>query len=396
MNKYKTLASLFGFSIWAQVSAYAQETQIVKIGSAEPTSGEIAHLGIDNENGARLAIDDINSKGDLIVAGKKLKLVLVTADDAGDPQNAVPVAKKLIKQGVVAVVGHLNSGVSIPASKVYSQYGLTQVSPSSSNPDYTLRSEKTRNGLVSTYRVVAHDGIQMPALMNYIIEHSKIKTAITIDDGTQYGTLNKLAAESTLLANEIEIISDSTIKNHEGNAFEDIQERPNFRPYLSKFKKNQPDLIVFGGMDSDAVILATQLKQVGIKSQLASDDGACTNAFIDLAGSAGENMICIISGQPLEHMQKGSEFIAHYEQRYPGKKVQIYAPFAYDAVYAIVEAMKIANSTSREAITAAMPKVDFEGVTGRIHFDKNGDIINGPLTIYRVENQKLVVQAVVR
>lgn len=397
MKTYNTVASLIGLSILTSLNVYAQTSEVVKIGSAEPTSGAIAHLGIDNENGAKLAIDDINSRGDLVIAGKKIKLLLVAEDDGGDPKYGPVAALKLINKGIVAAVGHLNSGVSIPANDVYSGFGVTQISPSSTNPDYTLNSKKTPSGLVSSYRVVAHDSLQMPALMNHIVKFSKIKTAATIDDGSQYGEANILEAAYALIGNDVEIISDQTIKsNARGYSRGMTLTKTDFEPFLSSLKTNQPDLIVYGGMDSEAAKLAIQMKQLGIKSQLASVDGACTNGFITLAGSAGENMFCVISGEPIEKMPNGKDFEQHYEQSFLGKKVQIYAPFAYDAVYAIVEAMKIANSTTREAITAAMPKVDFEGVTGRIHFDKNGDIINGPLTIYRVVNQKLVAQEVVR
>ena len=143
----------------ASGSALAQGAP-VKIGHVGPLTGAIAHLGKDNENGARLAIEEINKAG-LTINGKKVVLELVAEDDAGDPKTGTAVAQKLVDAKVVAVVGHLNSGVSIPASKIYSDAGIVQISPSSTNPAYTQQGFKT------TYRVVATDAQQGPALANY-------------------------------------------------------------------------------------------------------------------------------------------------------------------------------------------------------------------------------------
>ncbi len=136
----------------------------VKIGSGEPKTGGIAHIGKDNENGVQLAINDINAKGDLVIGGKKVKLVMIGEDDASDPKQGTIVAQKLVDAKVAAVVGHDNSGVSIPANAIYSAAGLVQVSPASTDPDYTLKSKRTPQGSVSAYRVVATDTEQAPAL----------------------------------------------------------------------------------------------------------------------------------------------------------------------------------------------------------------------------------------
>lgn len=138
----------------------AMADQVVKIGSVEPTTGGISHLGKDNENGARLAVEEINAKG-LTIGGKKVTLQLDAQDDAADPRQATQVAQKLVDDEVVAVIGHLNSGTSIPASKIYSDAGIVQISPSATNPTYTQQGFKT------TYRVVATDAQQGPALASY-------------------------------------------------------------------------------------------------------------------------------------------------------------------------------------------------------------------------------------
>ena len=169
------LAKIFmALTLGLSLSAWA-EPLVVKIGSAAPKTGGIAHLGIYNENGARLAVQDINAKGDLVINGQKVILQLVCEDDQGDPKMGPVVAQKLVDEGVVAVVGHLNSGVSIPANEVYAYAGMIQVSPSSSNPVYTTKNNLTPKGHVSGYRLVAHDGLNSQALANFILKNKKFE-----------------------------------------------------------------------------------------------------------------------------------------------------------------------------------------------------------------------------
>ena len=158
----------------------------VKIGSGAPKTGGIAHLGKDNENGTILAVQEINAKGGVKVGDKMAKFAIVGEDDAGDPKQGPVVAQKLVDAKVVGVVGHLNSGVSIPANAVYAKAGLVQISPSSTNPDYTLKGNKTPKGSVSSYRVVATDAQQGPALAKFMMKAGG-KTVAILDDATQYG-----------------------------------------------------------------------------------------------------------------------------------------------------------------------------------------------------------------
>ena len=355
----------------------------VKIGSGEPKSGGIAHIGKDNENGVQLAINEINAKGDLIIGGKKVKLVLVGEDDAADPKQGTIVAQKLVDEKVAAVVGHATSGVSIPANAVYSAAGFVQVSPSSTDPTYTLKSNKTPKGSVSSYRVVATDAQQGPALAKYMLNHG-VKTIAIIDDSTQYGKgladqveKSMKDAGATVVAREA--TSDKT---------------SDFKALLTKIKSLNPDYVFWGGMDDTGATLAKQLKELGLNSKLAGADGLCTAKFMELSGAAGKGAVCSQAGMPLEKMPKGAEFSANYEKTFPGQKVQIYAPFAYDATYAIVAAMKLANSVEPEAIAAAMPKVAIEGLIGPIAFDEKGDIKNGAISIFEVKDKLDIIDII--
>ena len=381
---YRVALTLIGMGLSVNVWA---EPLIVKIGSAAPKTGGIAHLGKDNENGAQLAINELNTKGDLAIAGQKVVLQLVGEDDEGDPKIARIVAQELVDAGVVAVVGHLNSGVSIPANSIYSAAGMVQISPSSTNPYYTFRSDRTSQGNVSAYRVVAHDDVQNKALAMFVIKHTKIKNIAVFNDSTQYGVEGSREFVLNLEGSNVKVIDLVSVTNNK---------MTNFHPDLVELKNKKIDAIYWGGMDDVAAALVTQMREMGITAQLITVDGACTNQFIELAGVSAENALCSQSGLPLSEMAQIKKFNKNYEQTFAGQKVQIYAPFAYDAIYAIVEAMKIANSTKREAITAAMPKVNFVGLTGRIHFDSRGDIIDGPITIFKVKNQRLEVETIVR
>ena len=357
----------------------------VKIGHGAPRTGGIAHLGKDNENGAQLAVNEINAQGGIKVGDKVVKLALVGEDDAADPKQGPVVAQKLVDAGVVGVVGHLTSGVTIPANAVYAKAGMAQISPSSTNPDYTLKGEKTPKGSVSTYRMVATDAMQGPAMGRFMLNKGA-KTVAILDDSTQYGKGLADQVEKTLKDGGVQIVA------HEAST----AVTTDFKAILTKIKGMNPDYLFWGGMDDTAASLVKQMKELGMTTKLASADGPCTKKFIDLAGDAGEGVVCSQAGMPLSKMAKGAEYNANYEKTFAGQKVQIYSPFAYDAVYALAEAMKISGSTEREAIAAAMPKVNFSGLTGQVAFDEKGDIKGGAISIFQVINKNLEVIDIIK
>ncbi len=357
----------------------------VKIGHGAPRTGGIAHLGKDNENGAQLAVNEINAQGGIKVGDKVVKLALVGEDDAADPKQGPVVAQKLVDAGVVGVVGHLTSGVTIPANAVYAKAGMAQISPSSTNPDYTLKGEKTPKGSVSTYRMVATDAMQGPAMGRFMLNKGA-KTVAILDDSTQYGKGLADQVEKTLKDGGVQIVA------HEAST----ATTTDFKAILTKIKGMNPDYLFWGGMDDTAASLVKQMKELGMTTKLASADGPCTKKFIDLAGDAGEGVVCSQAGMPLSKMAKGAEYNANYEKTFAGQKVQIYSPFAYDAVYALAEAMKISGSNEREAIAAAMPKVNFSGLTGQVAFDEKGDIKGGAISIFQVINKNLEVIDIIK
>ncbi|MBP0621324.1 branched-chain amino acid ABC transporter substrate-binding protein [Cupriavidus consociatus] len=351
---------------------------VVKIGHAAPLTGGIAHLGKDNENGARLAVEEVNKAG-LEVGGKKIKLELVGEDDAADPKTGTSVAQKLVDAKVVAVVGHLNSGTSIPASKIYSDAGIVQISPSSTNPDYT------KQGFKTTYRVVATDAQQGPALANYASKTLHAKSVAIVDDATAYGKGLADEFEKTAKAAGVNVVAREATND----------KATDFKAILTKIKGKKPDVIMYGGMDATGGPFAKQAKELGIGAKIVGGDGVCTDKVAELAGDAVTNIICSEAGLALSKMEQGADFSKRYQARF-NAPVQIYAPFTYDAVMVIVDAMKRANSTEPAAILAEMPKTNYKGVIGNIAFDDKGDMKEGTITLYEYKDKKKSVLDVVK
>ena len=361
-----------------KASSIPSDAVEVKIGHVAPLTGPIAHLGKDNENGARLALEEINKAG-LTIDGKKVVLTLVPEDDAEDPKTATQVAQKLVDAKVAGVVGHLNSGTSIPASKIYSDAGITQISPSSTNPDYT------KQGFKTTYRLVATDAQQGPALADYVSKNLKAKTVAIIDDSTQYGKGLADEFEKTIKAAGVKVVTREASNN----------KATDFKAILTKVKGTKPDVIMYGGMDATGGPLTKQAAELGIKAKVVGGDGMCTEKLAELAGDAVVNVVCSEAGMALSKMAQGADFQKRYKERF-NSDVQIYAPFTYDAVYVLVDSMKRANSTDPSKILLAMPDTKMTGFIGNIAFDNNGDMKEGVITLYDFKDKKKTVLEVIK
>ena len=362
-------------------TALAQE-QVVKIGHVGPISGAIAHLGKDNENGARMAIDELNAKG-VTIGGKKVKFELLAEDDAADPKQATAAAQKLVDAKVNGVIGHLNSGTTIPASKIYHDAGIPQISPSATNPKYTQQGFKT------TFRVVANDGQLGGTLGRYAADQMKAKKVAVIDDRTAYG---QGVAE--------EFIKGAKAKGVQVVAQQYTNDKAtDFNAILTSIKAKNPDVVFFGGMDAVAGPMLRQMKALGINAKFMGGDGICTENLVNLAGDAiGEpgKIVCAEAGGVEEAQKKGmEEFRAAYKKKF-GIDVQLYAPYVYDAVMVMVEAMKKAGSAEPAKYLPELHKISYKGVTGNIAFDPKGDIKSGTLTLYTYKGGKREQIAVVK
>jgi branched-chain amino acid transport system substrate-binding protein len=375
-----TLIAAAAATIFA--GAVSAQDMVVKIGHVGPTSGGIAHLGKDNENGARMAIDELNAKG-VTIGGKKAKFELVAEDDAGDPKQGTAVANKLVDAKVNGVIGHLNSGTSIPASKIYSDAGIPQISPSATNPKYT------RQGFKTTFRVVADDVHLGGTLGRYAVKDLKGKSIVTIDDRTAYG---QGVAEEFAKAVKAS-----------GGAIQDQQfttdKATDFTAILTAVKAKKPDIIFYGGMDAVAGPMIRQMKQLGISAKFMGGDGICSGELPKLSGGAMADgqVVCAEAGG-VEGAQKVGmdKFRDDFKKKF-GADVQIYAPYVYDAVNVMVAAMVKAGSADPDKYLPVLAKTEgYKGVTGVISFDEKGDVKNGALTLYTYKGDKREQMAVVR
>ena len=360
----------------------AAESAVVRIGHVAPTSGAIAHLGKDNEYGARMAIDELNAKG-VTIGGKKVTFELLAEDDAADPKQGTAAAQKLVDSKVNGVVGHLNSGTTIPASKIYSDAGIPQISPSATNPQYT------RQGFKTAFRVVADDVHLGGTLGKYAINELKGKTVAVIDDRTAYG---QGVAEEFKKGVEG---AGGKVAAHEFTT----DKATDFTAILTKVKSVKPDVIFYGGMDAVAGPMIRQAKQLGIKSKFMGGDGICTGELPKLAAGsmADEQVVCAEAGG-VEGEQKAG--LDEFKTKFKGKfnvDVQIYAPYVYDAVNVMVAAMVKADSADPAKYLPELAKTaEYKGVTGTIAFDEKGDIKNGALTLYTYKGGQREQIAVVR
>jgi len=346
--------------------AMAQET-VVKIGHVAPLSGAQAHYGKDNENGVRMAIEDINAQG-VTIGGKKVRFEIQAEDDAADPKQGTAAAQKLCDAKVAGVVGHLNSGTTIPASKVYNDCGIPHVTGAATNPGLTKPGYKT------TFRIIANDDALGAALALYAADTLKLKKVAIIDDRTAYGQGVANVFKKTAQSKGMTVV-DEQFTNDKATDFMAI---------LTAIKSKAPDAIFYGGMDPQAGPMLRQMEQLGMANvKYFGGDGICTSEIIKLAAGAKTlaNVICAEGGASLAKMPGGTAWKAKYDKKYPNQ-FQVYSPYTYDATFVLVDAMKRANSWDPKVYTPHLAKTSFKGVTASIAFEPNGEMKNAATTLY--------------
>jgi len=361
--------------------AAAPAPTTIKIGHVGPISGSIAHLGKDNENGARMAIDELNAKG-LTIQGVKVTFELLAEDDAADPKQGTAAAQKLVDAKVHGVIGHLNSGTSIPASKIYSDAGIPQISPSATNPKFT------RQGYATTFRVVADDVHLGGTLGKYAVTELKGKSIAVIDDRTAYGQG---------VADEFEKGVTAAGGSVVGREFTS-DKATDFTGILTSLKAKKPDVVFFGGMDAVSGPMMRQMKQLGINAKFMGGDGICTGELPKLAaGSMRDSQVVCAEAGGIDEAGKPAmeKFKTDFKAKF-NADVQIYAPYVYDAVMTMVAAMQKADSADPKKYLSALKAIDYQGVTGKIAFDEKGDIKNGALTLYTYKGGKKESLGIVR
>ena len=378
-------AIVFACLLAATLAPSAHAQPVVKIGTASPLSGPGAHQGKDIENGARMAIDELNARG-AAIGGRKVKWVLQPEDDASDPKTGTAVAQKLVDARVAAVVGHLNSGPTVPASKIYANAGIPQISPAATTPLYTHQGFKT------AFRVVANDNLVGSTLANYAVATLKARKIAVIDDRTAFG--QGLADEFIkslkrgMPASGVAIVSRQFTHD----------KATDFNAILTQIRARDPDLIFYGGMDAVAGPMLKQMKALGLRASLVAGDGICSEKLPLLAGDAlGEDKVfCVVAGGVDPGREAGfNAFTERYRQRYK-MPVQTYAPYAYDAVMVFAAAMQKAGSSAPAQFLPALAQIQHEGITGTIAFDPKGDLRDAALTLYTYRKGKKTKLQVLR
>jgi len=353
----------------------AEETVTVKIGHAGPLTGGIAHLGKDDENGVHLAVDEATQRK-LKIGGKVIKFEMMSEDDQADAKMGPTIAQKFVDAKVAGVVGHLNSGVSIPASAVYNQAGIPMISGSATNP------KLTEQGFKVVFRTVGRDDQQGPAVAAYVANELKAKKVAIADDATAYGEGLANEVEKTLKAAGVNVVAREKTND----------KATDFKAILTKMKGKSPDVIFYGGMDATGGPMLKQARELGIKAQFAYGDGACTSEMSKLAGPASEGMICSQAGIPTQMASK--EFQDAFKAKYG--EVKQYAPFFYDATKILIAAMQAADSTDPAKYLPKIAEIKFDGATGHIEFDEKGDRKDAEMTIFQMKNGVVEPVAIIK
>ncbi len=340
----------------------------VKIGHSAPLSGAQAFAGKDNENGTRLAIEELNAKP-ITVAGKKIKFELVSEDDQADPKAGVTVAQKLIDAGVKFVAGPYNSGVTMPASRAYNDAGVV-VATVSSNPKIT------QQGYKNLFRVAANDSQIGGKMALYAAKELKMKVVAIIDDRSAYGQgvadeFAKEAKHSGMQVVAREFTNDKAT---------------DMTSILTKLKSKNVDAIFFGGYTPQGAPLLRQMKQLGITAKVLGGDTICTPELGRIGGDAVDgNVFCAQGGAILDKAATGPVFKAKYKKRY-NQEADVYAASYYDAVMLMSAAMQKSSSIDPAKVGQEMSKISYKGIAGTYAFDEKGDMKQSPVTVFSFKN----------
>jgi branched-chain amino acid transport system substrate-binding protein len=350
--------------------ANAQSVEDVKVGFAAPLTGAQAHYGQDFLNGVTLAVEDFNATKP-VIDGKQVRIVLDTADDQADPRVGTTVAQKLVDDGIKGMIGHFNSGTTIPASRIYAAAGIPQVAMATA-PEYTQQGYKT------TFRMMTSDTQQGSVVGTYAVKSLGFKKIAIIDDRTAYGQgladqFEKAAKAAGATIVDREYTNDKAV---------------DFKAVLTKIKSKAPDGVFYGGADAQAAPMVKQMKELNIKSTLMGGEMVKSDTFLKVAGTAADGVVASLAGLPMENMPGGQKYLDEYRKKF-NKDPETYSPYGYDGAMAMFLAMKAANSTDPAKYLPFFAKTDMPAVTSSdLGYDAKGDLKNGGITVYKVVDGK--------
>jgi len=356
----------------ALVAAGSVNAQEVKLGFAAPLTGAQAQYGKDMQNGVVLAVEEANAKKPKI-AGKDVKFVLVSEDDQADPKTGTAVAQKLVDAKIAGMIGHFNSGTSIPASAVYNKAGIAQVAMATA-PAYTNQGFKT------TFRMMTSDTQQGAVVGTFATKKMGFKKIAIIDDRTAYGQGLADEFEKAAKAGGAKIVRREFTND----------KAVDFKAILTNIKRDGADAVFFGGAEAQAAPLVQQMRALGIKSAFMAGEMVKTDNFLKLAAKDSEGVMASLAGLPLEQMPGGNAYKQRYKKRF-GSDVETYSPYAYDGANALIAAMLKANSSDAKVYLPILAATQMQGVTSkRLAYDAKGDLKDGGITLYQVKGGKWV------
>ncbi len=360
MKRWLLLAVVCAFA----VGCTKKEENVIRIGAAGPLTGDMAVFGQDQLNGMKLAVEEWNAKGGVL--GKKIEIV--EGDDQRDPKQAVAAANKLANEKVVGVIGHFNSNCSIPASAVYHQAGIPEISHGSTNPQYTDQ------GFDNVFRVCGRDDQQGRVAADYAVNVLKARRIAVLHDKTTYGQG---------LADEFRkgVGTKAEILIYEGVG---VGEK-DYSPVVTKVKAMNPDLVFFGGIYVEGGLLIKQFKAVGGTAPFIGGDGIMSEELVKIGGPATEGTFATF-GPDTKESPSAKGFNENYRKKYgePG----VYSVYAYDATNILLQAIRSAGSTDGKKVAAAIHAIDYNGALGHVQFDAKGDVKVSPYVIWKVAGGK--------
>ncbi len=372
MKKPFLLAGLLVMGI-----ACGPKEKVARIAVALPLTGDIAALGQGLERACALAMEEENAKGGY----PGFKVEMAAFDDRSDPREAVSVANRIVSDpSMVAVVGHFNSGCSIPASQVYARAHLPMISPAASNPKLTL--QQLEPGWVyprSIFRVNTTDDVQGPYAADYAMKTLKVKRAAIIHDKTAYGQGVAEEFKKRLEA-----------KGGVAMSFDGVNVADkDFNALLTRIHDTMPQILYWGGDYAGGGLIVRQARGVGINTPIILSEANYDPEYLRVAGPAAEGTYITFLGAPASVLPSAQAFVKRYQARYPNNELKAYDHWGFEAMSIVMDLIRQVGP-DREKILVALPKIKHEGVLGFTQFDEKGDTLNKTITIFQVKDGKFI------
>jgi len=372
---FRMVLRVVGFLVFITflVAPLRANAAALKIGVAGPLTGDQAAFGEMLKSGVLLAVSEWNNRGGVSVTGTKMKVKILWGDDRHDPREGVTIAHKFVNSGVVGVVGHFNSSVSIPASTVYAEAGVVQITPASTNP------KLTEQGFSTVFRVCGRDDQQGEVAAAFIVDKLRKKRVAILHDKTTYGQGLADETKRFLGAKGIKPVFYSGI----------VQGDKDFTPVLTAMKQKKPEVVYFGGIHPEAILLVKQMRErLGIKADFMSGDGVFVDEYYKIAGKSAEGTYLSFSPDQSK-IPEAKNIIQMHRKRF-GKEVGAYTIYSYVAANMILASIAESGSNKGSKIAAHIRSKVWATALGKIQFNKKGDVLESPYVFWQVKGGKFV------